>query len=133
LTIPEPIRVTTRLAPGDIIDSAKSFAVRWTGGGDNSVVMVRLISWQGGAQKVAVATALASRGEVTIPALEAYGSRYLANVFSPGSAEVVVTQTPSPASLTTFTAEGLNLGGQHRWAYEFHFENMRIERLLTRP
>lgn len=33
LTIPEPIRVTTRLAPGDIIDSAKSFAVRWTGGG----------------------------------------------------------------------------------------------------
>lgn len=93
--------------------------------------MVRLISWLGGAQKVAVATALASRGEVTIPALEAYGSHYLVDVFSPGTAEVVVTQTPSPAALTTFTADGLSLGGQHRWAYEFHFENMRIERLLV--
>lgn len=131
VAIPEPIRVTTRLAPGDIIDSAKSFVVRWTGGDDNSVVMVRLISWQSGAQRVAVGTALASKGEVTVPALEVYGSHYLADVFSPGSAEVVVTHTPSPAALVTFTADGLSLGGQHRWAYEFHFENLRIERLLT--
>jgi hypothetical protein len=36
---------------------------RWRGGDDNSVVMVRLISWWGGEQVVAAGTLLASKGE----------------------------------------------------------------------
>jgi uncharacterized protein (TIGR03437 family) len=117
ITIPEPIQLTTNFPPGTILDRNQGVLVRWTGGGDpNSVVTVRLSD----GQFYKESSFLAETGG-------GYWEPPAGLTFNSGPFEIIITQTPNPATVQRFQARGLTLGGWHLWSYVFRFAGLQLQ------
>jgi uncharacterized protein (TIGR03437 family) len=117
MTIPAPIQLTTDFPPGTVLGWDQSVFVTWQGGDPGSAVTMRYVC----ADR---SIAFSYFREHSVPASRGIIGLDPGACFGP--LEIVVTQTPDPAKLERFQANGLTLGGWHLWSYEFRFGGLQI-------
>jgi uncharacterized protein (TIGR03437 family) len=123
--IPAPIKITTNLAPGIMLQLPATVA--WTGGDGSSLVTVEL--------RVAASPQTpiytfdlkqivsASAGSVSLPA--SFFIPFTIDFVPHGTVEIIVTQQPATAPSQPFTAPGLTLGGVQIWNYVWDFRGLQ--------
>ncbi len=128
ITYPQPIHVTTALAPGTILSSVQPFRLEWTGGTSDAVVRVQLVStipfsppqntyWE--------FAALANAGSATLPLMELLPGRFSLPVNPSDQMSVIVRVSPL-TNAGTFTATGLTSLATHDWEYEYRFTGLSM-------
>ena len=127
LTLPEPIEITTPLAPGTMIPADQPFRVTWTGGGPDVMVTMWLVSEDAPGTGMGCEVIVpASDGQLTLNPmpLSGPGSPLRLPVAARQTARVIVTVRPKQSA--TFSALGLARDGAYDWVYEYRFTGLQI-------
>jgi uncharacterized protein (TIGR03437 family) len=131
--LPPPIRVTTSLAPGTVIDYYRPFRVAWTGGSPEMLVRMQLAIYnnrEGMPGFACDCPVLATAGSALLDLFSNPATKPPEATLQIGArsenAEVVLTVTPLTSKIARFVAPGLTREGRHEWSYEYHFKGLKI-------
>ena len=117
--MPPPIDLTTNVPPGTVIPRNGPVLAEWTGAQSGSVVRMKLIVRVGSPYPRAWHM-------TTVHATDAKLSWGFSETFAPPPGRAEVSVFLEPETFSTFQAEGLTLGGQHVWEYEYRFTDLRV-------
>ena len=114
-------------AVGSTLMTGGSITPTWSGGDPGSVVTVSLISHYPQTQFINSCQALASAGQCTFSTLSLSMGFLATRSGTTDHGEILYEVDPAPASVTSFSALGLSLGGQATWRILHSFQGFAIQ------
>jgi uncharacterized protein (TIGR03437 family) len=117
------IQINTPIA-GQTFPNNQPLTIDWTGGDPNSQVTFRLVQHFGDSDYNFVIRAHASDGNVSVPMMEQCTNDICQQNLVFEAQEITLEVTPDPSQISSFSASGLLLGGQHTWKYTYRFEGV---------